>query len=94
MFLFGFNVFIILSALLGGSLNRIHNKKFSWWSLQSAFFYSLILPTTEEYYIYPIAIAVGFLSCKYMPRLSEYINKKMRAKINRKRWGKYIHKKN
>jgi len=94
MFLFGFNILIIVFALIGGAVNKLFNKNFSFWNLQSAFWFGLLLPDIADLYIYPLAVLLGYLSCRYIPLLGAYVSKKMLARYNRKRWGKYIHKKN
>lgn len=94
MFFLGINILIILSAIVGGLINKIFNKKFSYWNLQNAFWFGLLLPDTTNYTIYPIALIVGYLSCRYMPILAEYVARKILARYNKKRWAKYIHKKN
>ena len=93
MFLFGFNVLIFVFALLGGALNKLFTKNFRWVDIQSAFWFSLMLPDITDYYIYAVALILGFLTVRYCPMFGNYLAKKIRAwDYKRKGWGKFIHK--
>ena len=93
MFLFGINVLIILTSMVGASINWIIDRQVDYHKLIPAFWLGLFFCFYEEIHWYPIAGIVGFIAGRYCARLGEYVERKLKGYIARKRWGRFIHKK-
>tara|TARA_R110002020_G_scaffold353089_6_gene566104 strand:- start:259 stop:534 length:276 start_codon:yes stop_codon:yes gene_type:complete len=90
MVIYGINILIIVMSMLGASINCILDKKIEVRKLLPAFWISWFFLYNTELYWYPIVFIVGFLAGRYCWEFGNYLERKWRAKQNRKRWGKFI----